>query len=119
MEPQQPESLNPEPKGSGESENWVGQSWPKHEFEPKAPKRKQHWITTRTRIVGMLIAVAPLLIAFFGSLGSQTSMFDESSGSGAAIWLLFLSVPLGLVVAGIGALVGTIAQSRAKSSNGR
>ena len=44
-------------------------------------------------------------------------MFNESQGSGAAIWLVFMTVPLGFVVAGVGAIVGSVLQSRAKSNS--
>jgi hypothetical protein len=118
MEPIQPESSNPAPVGSGDSAKWDGQSWPDQENELKAPKRKRHWIASRTRTAGILIAVWPIIMAFLGSLGSHASMFDESSGSGAAIWLLFMSVPLGLAVAGIGAMVGAVAQSRTSPNKG-
>ena len=85
----------------------------------KLPKQEKHRIASRSRIAGILIAVSPIIVAFIGSFGSHESMFDESSGSGAAIWLVFMTVPLGFAVAGVGAIVGSILQSRAKSRKGR
>lgn len=116
---QQPEaSSSGNSSESGQSGKWDGQSWPDQENEPKAPIQKRHWIASRTRTAGILISVWPIIMAFAGSLGSKKSMFDEGSGSGAAIWLLFMSIPLGLAIAGIGAIVGAVAQSRTQSKNG-
>ena len=72
---------------------------------------------SRSIVAGILIAVSPIIMAFVGSFGSGASTFNESEGSGAAIWLVFMTVPLGFVVAGVGAIVGSVLQSRAKSNS--
>jgi hypothetical protein len=55
--------------------------------------------------IGLLIALLPILLAFFTSLIYGTSIFDEGSGSGAYLWLLMLTVPIGLLLVVIGLLV--------------
>ena len=44
-------------------------------------------------------------VAFVTSLINNVSMFDEGSGSGAYLWLLMGSVPIGLSLVVIGAIV--------------
>jgi len=55
--------------------------------------------------IGLLIALLPILPAFSTSLLNGTSIFDEGSGSGAYLWLLMLTVPIGLLLVVIGLLV--------------
>ncbi|NCX38091.1 MAG: hypothetical protein EBX11_06520 [Actinobacteria bacterium] len=55
--------------------------------------------------IGLLIALLPILLAFSTSLINATSIFDEGSGSGAYLWLLMLTVPIGLLLVVIGLLV--------------
>ena len=55
--------------------------------------------------IGLLIALLPILLAFSTSLLNGTSIFDEGSGSGAYLWLLMLTVPIGLLLVVIGLLV--------------
>jgi len=55
--------------------------------------------------IGLLIALLPILLAFFTSLINGTSIFDEGSGSGAYLWLLMLTVPIGLLLVVIGLIV--------------
>jgi hypothetical protein len=55
--------------------------------------------------IGLLIALLPILLAFSTSLINGTSIFDEGSGSGAYLWLLMLTVPIGLLLVVIGLLV--------------
>jgi len=79
-----------------------------------ASSEMKHVVARVTKILGIIIAVAPIFVAYVGSLSSQTSMFDESSGSGSAFWLVFMTVPLGFVVARVGSIVGAILESRAR-----
>ena len=55
--------------------------------------------------IGLLIALLPILLAFSTSILNGTSIFDEGSGSGAYLWLLMLTVPIGLLLVVIGLLV--------------
>jgi hypothetical protein len=55
--------------------------------------------------VGTLVTVAPIICAFLYSLLKGGSMFDESSGGGAFLWLLILTLPIGLVLIAIGVIV--------------
>ena len=51
---------------------------------------------------GLVIAFLPIVLAFISSLISKTSMFDEGSGTGTYLWLLIISVPIGLLLIVIG-----------------
>ena len=55
--------------------------------------------------LALIVAFLPIALAFFTSLINGTSMFDESSGSGAYLWLLMGSVPLGVAIFVIAAIV--------------
>ena len=52
--------------------------------------------------IGLLVTVSPILLAFITSLFQGGSMFDEGGGTGAYLWFLMLSVPLGAVIVFIG-----------------
>ena len=51
---------------------------------------------------GLLVAVFPIICAFLFSLVNGGSMFDEGSGGGGYLWLLMISVPIGLLLIIIG-----------------
>jgi hypothetical protein len=57
---------------------------------------------------GLLIAVFPIICAFLFSLFNGGSMFDEGSGGGGYLWLLMISVPIGLLLIVIGLIVTLI-----------
>lgn len=103
----------PDPAGSGDYRYWDGVAWSQEPVVSQKCHPGKHKVSSLSALAGLLIAVSPVVFAFIGSLGSGASMFNEGSGSGAVIWLLVLSVPTGLVVAGIGALVGSLLQSKA------
>jgi len=54
---------------------------------------------------GLLIAVFPIICAFLFSLFNGGSMFDEGSGGGGYLWLLMISVPIGLLLIVIGLII--------------
>ena len=54
---------------------------------------------------GLIFAISPILLAFVTSLINNVSMFDEGSGSGGYLWLLMGTVPIGLLLVVIGAIV--------------
>ena len=54
---------------------------------------------------GLLVAVFPIICAFLFSLVNGGSMFDEGSGGGGYLWLLMISVPIGLLLIVIGLIV--------------
>jgi hypothetical protein len=58
--------------------------------------------------LGLIIAFLPIALAFVTSLINGTSMFDEGSGSGGYLWLLMGSVPLGVAIFVIAAIVKLI-----------
>ena len=54
---------------------------------------------------GLIIATLPILIAFVTGLIGGVSMFDEGSGSGGYLWLLMITVPIGLLIVLVGLIV--------------
>ena len=52
--------------------------------------------------IGLLVTVSPILLAFITSLFQGGSMFDEGGGTGAYLWFLMLTIPLGAVIVLIG-----------------
>ena len=67
--------------------------------------------------VGLLVAFSPLLIAFVTGLIQGVSMWDEGSGTGAYIWLMLMTLPVGFVLACIG-IVLKLYRMRPKLSRG-
>lgn len=61
-------------------------------------------------IVGVVVAFGPVPIAYL-SAGPGGNMFDESR-SGAALWLLFFTVPLGGLVSLVGLVLLVVAATR-------
>ena len=64
--------------------------------------------------IGLFIALLPILLAFVTSLINGTSMFDEGSGSGGYLWLLMGSVPIGLLLVVIRAIVALFKRLKPK-----
>ena len=64
--------------------------------------------------IGLFITVLPILLAFITSLINNVSMFDEGSGSGGYLWLLMGSVPIGLILVVIGAVVALFKRLKPK-----
>jgi len=65
--------------------------------------------------IGLVIAFLPIVLAFITSLISRTSMFDEGSGTGAYLWLLIMSVPIGLLLIFIGLIVKFLKGHKSKN----
>ncbi|GDX24661.1 hypothetical protein LBMAG10_13260 [Actinomycetes bacterium] len=63
---------------------------------------------------GLVLAFLPIAIAFITSLIGNVSMFDEGSGSGGYLWLLMGSVPIGLLLIAIGAIVALFKRLKPK-----
>ena len=61
---------------------------------------------------GQFVAVSPIIGAFLYSLLAGGSMFNESTGGGAFIWGLFITVPIGLILIGIGVTVELTKRSK-------
>jgi len=61
---------------------------------------------------GQFVIVSPIIGAFLYSFLKGGSMFDESSGGGAFIWGLFMTVPMGLILIGIGVTVELTKRSK-------
>jgi len=64
--------------------------------------------------IGLIIAFLPIALAFITSLINGTSMFDEGSGSGGYLWLLMGTVPIGLLLVVIGAIVALFKRLKPK-----
>jgi len=64
--------------------------------------------------IGLFITLLPILLAFVTSLINGTSMFDEGSGSGGYLWLLMGTMPIGLLLIVIGAIVALFKRSKPK-----
>ena len=64
--------------------------------------------------IGLFITLLPILLAFITSLINNVSMFDEGSGSGGYLWLLMGSVPIGLLLVVIGAIVALFKRLKPK-----
>lgn len=62
--------------------------------------------------LALIVAFLPIALAFITSLINDTSMFDESSGSGGYLWLLMGSVPLGVAIFVIALIVKLLKRLR-------
>jgi hypothetical protein len=62
--------------------------------------------------IGLLFAISPILLAFVTSLFQGGSMWDESSGTGTFIWLMFLTLPVGLLLVVIGLVMALLRRKR-------
>jgi uncharacterized membrane protein YhaH (DUF805 family) len=61
---------------------------------------------------GLIFAISPVLLAFITSLFQGGSMWDEGSGTGAYIWLMFLTLPLGSLLVLIGLVMMIVRKTR-------
>jgi hypothetical protein len=61
---------------------------------------------------GLIFAISPILLAFFTSLFQGGSMWDEGSGTGAYIWLMFLTLPVGSLLILIGLVMMVVRKTR-------
>jgi hypothetical protein len=71
----------------------------------------------RLLLSGFLLAFLPVLIAAVGALLTGSSPFDESSGYGAALWLLLLTFPAGMVVGTIGFVLYLLGVARERPTS--
>jgi uncharacterized membrane protein YhaH (DUF805 family) len=61
---------------------------------------------------GLIFAISPILLAFITSLFQGGSMWDEGSGTGAYIWLMFLTLPVGSLLVLIGLIMMLVRKTR-------
>jgi uncharacterized membrane protein YhaH (DUF805 family) len=61
---------------------------------------------------GLIFAISPILLAFITSLFQGGSMWDEGSGTGAYIWLMFLTLPVGSLLVLIGLVMMVVRRAR-------
>ena len=62
--------------------------------------------------IGLVFAFAPLLIAFVTGLIQGVPMWDEGSGTGAYIWLMMLTLPVGFILVVIGIVMKFVQMGR-------
>jgi len=99
----------PDPSDPRRMRYWNGSEWTERTATSRIKSRASKWIV----LVGVLIAVAPFFVAFLYS--GNSSMWDESSGGGAAIWAVLMTFPLGGAIAIFGPLVAnSIARRKAR-----
>jgi len=61
---------------------------------------------------GLIFAISPILLAFMTSLFQGGSMWDEGSGTGGYIWLMFLTLPVGFLLVVIGLVTVLVRRTR-------
>jgi hypothetical protein len=61
---------------------------------------------------GLVFAISPILLAFITSLFKGGSMWDEGSGTGGYIWLMFLTLPVGFLLVVIGLVMMVVRRTR-------
>ena len=72
---------------------------------PKSRTTSSYWILLTLLSGSVALAPIAFVIVAYLSTGASTNAFDEN-GYGAALWLLFFSVPAGIVVFVSGVLMG-------------
>ncbi len=61
---------------------------------------------------GLIFAISPILLAFVTSLFQGGSMWDEGSGTGAYVWLILLTLPVGFLLVVIGLAMALLRRTR-------
>jgi uncharacterized membrane protein YhaH (DUF805 family) len=61
---------------------------------------------------GLIFAISPILLAFMTSLFQGGSMWNEGSGTGGYIWLMFLTLPVGFLLVVIGLVMMIVRRTR-------
>jgi hypothetical protein len=61
---------------------------------------------------GLIFAISPIVLAFVTSIFQGGSMWDEGSGTGAYIWLMFMTLPIGLLLVVIGLVMALVRRRR-------
>jgi uncharacterized membrane protein YhaH (DUF805 family) len=61
---------------------------------------------------GLIFAISPILLAFITSIFQGGSMWDEGSGTGGYIWLMFLTLPVGSLLVLIGLIMLVVRRTR-------
>ena len=61
---------------------------------------------------GLIFAISPILLAFITSLFQGGSMWDEGSGTGGYIWLMFLTLPVVFLLILIGLVMMIVRRAR-------
>lgn len=61
---------------------------------------------------GLIFAISPIVLAFVTSIFQGGSVWDEGSGTGAYIWLMFMTLPIGLLLVVIGLVMALVRRTR-------
>ena len=68
---------------------------------PSGPKKRRSPLV----LGGMIFAISPLLFSLVASIFVDNA-FDESTALGATPWLMFLTLPIGVVIVIVGLATG-------------
>ena len=74
-------------------------------FPPPPPPSGQKKRRSPLVLGGMIFAISPLLFSLVASIFVDNA-FDESTALGATPWLMFLSLPIGVVIVIVGLATG-------------
>lgn len=92
------------------------------ERDDVAPKRKKSMvkISVWLSLGGAVFAFSPILLALtLGALsGDSESAFNEGSGFGALIWLMFFTFPIGAIVVLVGLVLLVVSLIRRRRAPG-
>jgi uncharacterized membrane protein len=62
--------------------------------------------------VGLIFAISPILIAFVTSIFQGGSLWDEGNGTGAYLWFLMMTLPVGFLLFVIGLVMMIVRKLR-------
>ena len=66
--------------------------------------------------IALSLVILPFLLAFITSLFTEGDMWNEGTGGGAWLWLLFLSIPVALLL-GLASIIWCLIRDIRKRGN--
>ena len=66
--------------------------------------------------IALSLVILPFLLAFITSLFTEGNMWNEGTGGGAWLWLLFLSIPVALLL-GLASIIWWLIRDIRKRGN--
>ena len=66
--------------------------------------------------IALSLVILPFLLAFVTSLFTEGNMWNEGTGGGAWLWLLFLSIPVALLL-GLASIIWRLIRDIRKRGN--
>jgi hypothetical protein len=64
--------------------------------------------------VALAIAISPILIGIFGSIGCPQPANEGNCAAAAAPWLMFLSIPVGFIMGVVGIIIYFVENKKKK-----